>query len=116
MGHFRIGEEEGGAAILEADASQFVVIEAKLMSPLSKGTKYALDFDQAARNVSCIAETLARSARRPEAMTTIGFCLVAPQAQQDSGIFGDLLISRASGRRFNGALQVMNNGLTPTGR
>lgn len=91
MGHFRIGEEEGGAAILEADASQFVVIEAKLMSPLSKGTKYALDFDQAARNVSCIAETLARSARRPEAMTTIGFCLVAPQAQRDSGIFGDLL-------------------------
>src|SRR5690348_16478405 len=61
------------------------------MSPLSKGTKYAPDFDQAARNVACIAEILARSARRPEAMTTIGFYLVAPQAQRDSGIFGELL-------------------------
>lgn len=91
VGHFRIGEEQGGAAILEAEASQFVVIEAKLMSPLSKGTKYSPDFDQAARNVACVAEVLARSGRRPDAMKTIGFHLVAPQAQRDAGIFGDLL-------------------------
>jgi hypothetical protein len=67
VGHFRVGEHEGGAAILEADASQFVVIEAKMRSPLSSGTKYAPDFDQAARNVACIAEVLGQTTRRPEA-------------------------------------------------
>lgn len=95
VGHFRIGEDEGGAAIIDTDATQLVVTEAKLMSPLSTGTKYAPDFDQAARNVACIAEVLAQSKRRPEAMTAIGFYLVAPQDQWDSGVFGDLLTKKS---------------------
>lgn len=91
VGHFVVGNSGRGDIALTADATQFLVIEAKLNSPLSARTRNAPDFDQAARNVSCVAEVLRRAKRRPESLKKIGFFLIAPKSQIEAGVFGDLL-------------------------
>ena len=72
---------------LASDSKCFLVIEAKMYSPLSSGTKHAPGYDQAARNVACMARTLQRAGCQPKFMSTVGFCVIAPQSQIDSGIF-----------------------------
>ncbi len=62
-----------------------------MFSGLSPGTKNAPDFDQAARNVACMAEVLRLAGRAPDAMTNLAFLVTAPQAQIEAGIFGDLV-------------------------
>jgi hypothetical protein len=91
IGHFSVGDAGRGDISLVGDATQFVVVEAKLNSRLSTGTKNAQGFDQAARNVSCITEVLMRANRRPESLTKIGFLLLAPQSQLEAGVFRDFL-------------------------
>lgn len=91
IGHFAVGSSGRGDLVLNPEAAQFVVVEAKLYSPLSAGTKNAGAFDQAARNVACIAEVLRRAQRRPEALSRLAFYLIAPRAQIESGPFGALL-------------------------
>ncbi len=61
IGHFEVRATERSEAVIHPNAEQFVVIEAKLGNPLSKGVKNAPNFDQAARNVACIAELLLRA-------------------------------------------------------
>ena len=63
-----------------------------MSSGLSRGTTRAKDFDQAARNVACIAEVLQRASRAPDAMTSLAFLVTAPKAQIEAGIFGELVI------------------------
>lgn len=87
VGHFQIGDKNKGGLSLLRDATQFVVLEAKLFSGLSAGVTYATYFDQAARNVACIAEVLCRANRHPSAMKQLGFYVIAPQAQIEKGSF-----------------------------
>lgn len=70
---------------LSADAKQFVVVEAKMFSNLSSGTKNAQTFDQAARNIACMAEALAKAGLRPDRMASLGFYVVAPKAELRTG-------------------------------
>ena len=63
IGHFTIGDPGTAGLTLAADATQFVVIEGKLFNRLSAGVKNAPFFDQSARSVACIAETLRRAGR-----------------------------------------------------
>jgi hypothetical protein len=49
-----------------------------LLSDLSKGTTNARGYNQAARNVACMAEAVARSGRRIEAFDQLGFYVIAP--------------------------------------
>lgn len=72
---------------LASDAQTFVVLEAKLGSSLSSNTRNAPGFDQAARNVACIARTLELAGRHPDQMETLGFYVVAPQISIDAGLF-----------------------------
>jgi hypothetical protein len=58
IGHFEIDHASHARLNLAPEAEQFVVIEAKLFSPLSPGVTKAKYFDQAARSVACIAEVL----------------------------------------------------------
>ena len=59
MGHFDIGTEGRKENLaLRKEAQQFIVIEAKMFSKLSKGTSNARSYNQAARNVACMAEIL----------------------------------------------------------
>jgi hypothetical protein len=77
IGQFAFGTTLAGLR-LNADATQFVVVEAKMFSNLSAGTKNAKTFNQAARNVACMATAIAESDRRVEDFTSLGFFVLAP--------------------------------------
>src|SRR4029077_20839642 len=87
LGHFVIGDPGTAALSLRPGARQLVVFEAKLFARLSAGVRHAPYYDQAARSVACIAETLRRAERAPEEMEELAFFVLAPQARLDDGIF-----------------------------
>jgi len=91
IGHFTVQSGTRGDAVLDSDPKQFIVTEAKLGSGLSAGTKNAPSYDQAARNVACIAHMLALAGVSPGSLRRIGFYVLAPRQQIESGVFGDLL-------------------------
>ena len=87
IGHFRVGGAGKTDLSLCADASHFVVLEAKMFSKLSAGVSHARYFDQAARTVACMAEVLRRANVRPDDLAKFGFYVLAPQSQISLGIF-----------------------------
>ncbi len=76
--------------VLRKDATQFVVVEAKIGSRLSVGTTNAKTFNQATRNVACIAHTLAEAERPPQDVSC-GFWVFAPEAAIAKGSFAAAL-------------------------
>ena len=95
IGHFDIGEIGKGDLALRNGATQLVVVEAKMFSKLSSGTTNAPGYDQAARTVACLAETLKRAGIEPRKMERLAFLVAAPLKQVDKGIFRDI-VTRAS--------------------
>jgi hypothetical protein len=95
IGHFVIGNGAKGNLTLNSDAKHFVVFEAKMFSKLSAGVKNAPDFNQAARNVACIAEVLKRAGKRVEEFKALGFYVLAPASQIEQGLF-DQHLSKVS--------------------
>ncbi len=91
LGHFDISPGERGEATLRGDAKQFVVIEAKLGSRLSKGVKNSENYGQAARNVACVAHSIHVAGLRPNALRSLGFYVVAPEQQIRAGAFEDFV-------------------------
>ena len=91
VGHFNVGGTGKGGLTLRDGATQFIVVEAKMSSKLSSGTKNAPGYDQAARTVVCIAETLKRADIWPQHVERLAFFVAAPQEQIDSGVFGDIV-------------------------
>jgi hypothetical protein len=87
IGHFAIGDPGTAGHALLPDAQQFVVLEGKLFNRLSAGVKNAPYYDQAARSIACVAETLRRAGRDPEGMDNLAFLIIAPQARIDDGVF-----------------------------
>jgi hypothetical protein len=87
IGHFKIGKGAKANLVLSPDATHFVVLEAKMFSKLSSGVKHASYFDQAARNVACMAETMKRAPCSHSKFTSLGFYVLAPQTQIEQGIF-----------------------------
>ena len=85
IGHISIGAAAKVDTALLPDASQLVVTEAKMFSPLSAGTHNAPSYDQAARNVACIAEMLSRARRAAPQLHSLGFYVLAPEAQIAEG-------------------------------
>ena len=95
VGHFAIGSAAKADAILLPNAKQLLVIEAMMSSALSAGTRNAPTYDQAARNVACIAEMHRRASRSPADMTSIGFFVLAPGSFIKAGVFAPKLEKRA---------------------
>lgn len=95
IGHFEIGESGQAELTLAADARQFVVVEAKMFSGLSKGTTHAPKYNQAARNVACMAELMSRADCPPSKLATLGFYVLAPQRQIDAGVFATFMSKEA---------------------
>jgi len=91
IGHFMVDSGKRGDATLDPAPKQFIVTEAKLGSSLSAGTKNAPAYDQAARNVACMAHMLAVGGVSPDSLNRLGFYVLAPQQQIEAGVFGDLL-------------------------
>jgi len=87
IGHFVIGSKGKTDLELIPDATHFVVLEAKLYSGLSKGVKHAKYYDQAARNVACIAEILCHADRKPKSFSNLSFYVLAPEDQIKSRTF-----------------------------
>ena len=87
IGHFDIRDGTKAGLVLRADSKQFVAIEAKMFSTLSKGTTNAPDYDQAARTVACIAWTIKQSNRTIEDFESLGFYVIAPHVQITSQTF-----------------------------
>ena len=87
LGHFAIGDPGTAGLTLLPDATQLVVIEAKLFAHLSAGVKNAPYFDQAARSLACMAEVLRRAGRRPESMDDLALLILAPETRIDDGVF-----------------------------
>lgn len=87
VGHFEIGSKAKSDLSIRPDATQFVVLEAKMFSGLSRGVTRAPGFDQAARTVACMAEALSRAGRQPASLQRPGFYVLAPESQIGSGMF-----------------------------
>lgn len=86
IGHFGFSGSTAEVRLAD-DATQMTVTEAKLFAELSPGVSHAGYFDQAARNVACLAQLLHRAGRRPEQFTSLGFLVLAPAEQIAAGVF-----------------------------
>ncbi len=89
IGHIRIGAKAKADLELIPNAAQFTVVEAKVGAPLSSGTANAKYFDQAARNVACMAEVIARAGQEPSSLDRLEFVVLAPQYSIEKGTFTD---------------------------
>ena len=87
IGHFEIGIEAQANLSLLPDATSFKVVEAKMFSKLSKGTTHAPRYNQAARNVACMAEILRLADCKPSDLSALGFYVLAPKEQIEAGVF-----------------------------
>lgn len=73
LGDFSIEYKNRGEVIVSPDAKIFGIIEAKMGSNLSQGTTHAPDYNQASRNIACIA-----SSKAPDECQMF-FAVVAPK-------------------------------------
>ncbi len=106
VGHFKIGGPSKTGLALLPDATQLVVVEAKLFSGLSTGVKNAGYFDQAARSVACTAELLCLADRPASQMVHLGYYVVAPQSQIAKGIFAEPLSRESIGGKVAKRVQA----------
>ena len=76
VGDFKVDYSKRGKIIVNDDAILFGIIEAKMGSNLSKGTTHAKEYNQANRNLVCIANN---TTNQPECKTF--FYVVAPESK-----------------------------------
>lgn len=81
IGHISIGRSGDGDVSLADRAKQLIVVEAKMFSRLARGVTHAPEYNQAARNVACMAEVLRLKGIKPDQLDSLGFYVIAPQAQ-----------------------------------
>lgn len=81
VGHFVVGETSRNDVLLEPKATHFLVLEAKMFSPLSPGVKNAPYYDQASRTIASIAEILCLAGRKPSELARLGYFVIAPAEQ-----------------------------------
>lgn len=86
IGHFEIGKNRDTDLTLLREATTLKVLEAKMLSKLSEGIKHASYYNQAARNVACMAEILKRANKKPPEMLAVSFYLIAPSSQIKRGV------------------------------
>ncbi len=111
IGHISVGQEGKAHVALQAGATQFTVIEAKLGSRLSKGTSNAPYFDQAARSVACMAETLRRAERRPSDMGRPEFVVLASEEAVEAGTFSGEMAPRSIQEKVQRKIASYQGGL-----
>jgi len=95
IGHFDIGSKGKADLELQSTAKQFTVIEVKMGTPLSKGTRNTKYFDQATRNVACMAEVLHRAMVEPQSVDHLGFVVLAPKYSIEKGTFTGLVTAES---------------------
>ncbi|RWQ57829.1 hypothetical protein [Mesorhizobium sp.] len=78
LGQFEFRRATRTGLSLKPGANQLVVLEAKMYSNLSPGTKNAPAYNQAVRNLACMAWALAQAGRKPTEFESLGFYVIAP--------------------------------------
>lgn len=91
VGHFSFATNTKASLQLNPEGSQFIVLEGKIFSTLRKSVKNAKDYNQAARSIGCMAESLSRCGKPAEQWKSLGFYLFAPKSQIDRGVFGSAI-------------------------
>jgi len=91
IGDTELEHTDHGYVGLKPGAAHFVVVEAKMGSPLSAGVANADYYDQAARTVACMANVVQRWERDADKLDTVGFYVLAPQEHIDRGRFASQL-------------------------
>lgn len=81
IGNFSIGNNGFGDLKLSKECKQFIVIEAKIFSRYSKGTKNAPDYNQVARNVACMCNIISDSQKDLDKFEEIKFYTFLPEEQ-----------------------------------
>lgn len=81
IGNIAVGERGKGDIFLKEPFEQFLVIEAKLFSKFSRGATNAPGYNQAARNIACMASLVERSSCSFKGFSSLGFYLLAPAVQ-----------------------------------
>jgi hypothetical protein len=79
VGHFAFRDDTTAGLSLRAQATQFVVIEAKMSSRLAPDTSKVSWFDQAARNVAAMAWAIHTSNVDVGQFKSLGFYVFAPR-------------------------------------
>ena len=90
VGHLFIEPGTKSGLRLTDDSKQFVVLEAKMFSPLSKKVSNAPNYDQATRTVACMAKTIEFSGREVDELDSVGFYVVAPKEQIEGHLFSNI--------------------------
>ncbi len=80
-GNFSIGNKGMGDLKLAEDCKQFIVIEAKMFSKYSKGTKNAPEYNQVARTVSCMCHIISQSNQLLSTTKEVKFYTFLPKEQ-----------------------------------
>lgn len=93
VGKFMIGNKETGDLSLVDSCDFFYVTEAKMYSKLSAGTKNAKNYNQAARNIACIAKLIYDSKNiQISDFQKLGFYVLLPEDQiQDEPSFNSFM-------------------------
>jgi hypothetical protein len=91
VGHFTLKPGGRGDILLSAEAKQLVVVEAKMFSSLSAGTRRAPSYNQAARNVACMAHVVAEAKVPLVRLEQFAFIVLAPREQLVLPEFADLV-------------------------
>lgn len=81
VGNIKIGSKGKGDVSFVKPFEQLIVTEAKIYSKLSYGTKNANFYDQAARNVGCVAKMLDDSNCYLKNIKDLAFYVIAPKRQ-----------------------------------
>ncbi|MDR4886307.1 hypothetical protein RGU12_01955 [Fredinandcohnia sp. QZ13] len=81
IGKFKIGSSGHGDLVLEDDCDQFIVIEAKMYSKLSKGIKNNTTYDQVTRNIACMSQIAANQRIDEKQFKKLAFYVIAPEEQ-----------------------------------
>lgn len=90
VGHFDVGGDTRKADIkIHADATQLIIVEAKISSRLSSGVSNARYFDQAARGIACLSEMVRMTSSGLDQVDSLGFIVIAPRSQIGAGVFSE---------------------------
>ena len=89
IGHFIIRSGTKTGLVLTTNSKQFVVIEAKMFSLLTRGIKNAHFYDQATRTVACISWTIEQSNRSVKDFESLAFYIITPHEQIRKGLFSE---------------------------
>lgn len=96
VGHFEFRAETRAGLRLLPEASQMVVLEAKMGSALAPGTSKVTWFDQAARNVAAMSWAVHQSKVDVDQIESIGFYVIAPATRLAAESTFDEWTSRTS--------------------